>query len=437
MVAPLVALLFFATGAGSCDTSTVVPPDPTPEPRAEPVELAGPVIENGLMTRMYGMGGGPMRRGLVPFGDRVLVVARPHDDKTPQHIVAVDAQGEAVYLRSDGGFAAVPSSDASPEQPAVLRGEGIEADYADGLLALLNSDSLSDWTDSGFLDWGPGSVPEGAPMDWNTRVPLVWRESHQRTVAALGPDAGQNGTLLVGYVGRLFRDADGRQPVQFPSAMISTDRGRSWTWSPEIEGVRPPVGAYAAAWPNAPGGGVVLYFVTVLPGDDGTAPLVVFCRDVTAASGVSMTVPYASRLELWPNDEYESFGRSFTPSPIRHWVTRWGLMLDTITQGLFWMESPDALPSAVGDLKQTMDAPARTLYFAANNEMMRVTPTGDVERLDDPRGPAWTGVGTIERPADTRWLQAAASDDGTLWLLGVTESPWDVTVATWPAGVAF
>jgi len=437
MLASIVALMLLATGAESCNTSYASTPQPGTGVGPEANELATPAIEDGLMTRMYGMGGGPMRRGLVPFGDRVLVVARPHDDHTPQHIVAVDAQGKAVYLRSDGSFAPVPAPNVSPEQPAVLRGEGLEADYADGLLALLNSDSLSDWTDSGFLDWGAGSIPSGSPPQWNTRVPLVWRESHQRTVAALGPDTGQEGTLLVGYVGRFFRDAEGRQPVHFPSAMISTDRGRSWAWSPELEGTRPPVGAYAAAWPDAPDGGAVLYFVTILPGNNETSPLVVFRRDATTDAGVSIAVPYSSRSELWPGYEYVSYGRSFVPSPIRHWVTRWGLMLETITAGVFWMDHPDALPKRVGDLKQTMDAPSRTLYFAANNELMRVGPTGDVERLDDPQVPTWTHVGDIERPEASRWLQAAASEDGTLWLLGITESPWDVTVATWPAGTAF
>ncbi|MEO0558478.1 MAG: hypothetical protein AAF170_09870 [Bacteroidota bacterium] len=433
--------LLFAIGLlgswGGCDTTDVSPPDASSEGLSRSDERTTPIVQERLMSRVYGMGGGPMRRGLVPFGDRVLVVARPNDDKTPQHIVAVDAQGTAVYLNVDGAFVPVPNGGAALDRPATLRGEGIEADYADGLLALLNSDSLSDWTDSGFLDWGAGMTPQGAPTEWSTRVPLVWRESHQRTVAALGPDTGQSETLLVGYVGRLYRDAQGRQPVQFPSAMISLDRGRSWCWSPEIDGARPPVGAYAAAWPNAPGGGVVLYFVTTLPGDDETAPLVVFGRDASSPTGVAMTVPYASRTELWPNHVYESFGRSFVPSPIRHWVTRWGLMMETITQGLFWMESPDSLPQPIGDVKQTMDAPNRTLYFAANNEMMRIQPSGDVERLDNPVGAVWNRVGYVERAPDTRWLQAAANDDGTVWLLGSTQSPWDVTIATWPSGTAY
>ena len=427
----LITAALLASAWTGCETP------PRPAAQRGTTELAVPALEEGLMTRMYGMAGGPMRRGLVPFGDRVLVVARPYDDHTPQHVLAVDSDGTAVYLSTDSTFLPAPPPGASPTRPAVLRGEGLEADYADGLLALLNSDSLSDWTDSGFLDWGPGTSPAGDPQQWSTRVPLVWRESHQRTVAALGPDVGHEGTLLVGYVGRFFRDKDRRQPVHFPSAMISTDRGRSWTWGPEIEGARPPVGAYAAAWPDAPGGGAILYFVTLLPGDDATAPLVLYRRDDSAATGVSIAVPYSSRTELWPTYGYESSGHSFVPSPIRHWVTRWGLMLETITEGLFWMEHPEALPQRIGDLKQTLDAPARTLYFAANHELMRIGPSGDVEQLENPELPTWTRVGHIDRPAGTQWLQAAASDTGALWLLGRTESPWDVTIATWPPGTAF
>ena len=440
MLETVALLLLLSLWSGGCDTTSSTPsslPIPTPGVGVDSDGLATPVIEERLMTRMYGMTGVPMRRGLVPFGERVLVVARPADDHTPQHIVVVDASGKASYLMDDGAFAPVPDAVSSVVNPAILRGEGIEADYADGLLALLNSDSLSDWTDSGFLDWGPGNNPDRTPTEWDTRVPLVWRESHQRTVAVLGPDAGHQGTLVVGHVGRLYRDAEGRQPVAFPSAMISTDRGRSWTWSPEMDGKRPPVGAYAAAWPDAPGGGAILYFVVTRPGDDTMPPLAIFRPDPRSESGVSVEVPYASRNELWAGHQHVSYGRSFVPSPVRHWVTRWGLMMESITEGLFWMDRPDARPRRIGGHKQTLDAPNRLLYFSARNEMMRVLPTGDVERLEDPESSRWTRAGEIERPSESLWLQAAASDEGALWLLGLSETSDDVTVATWAPGTAF
>lgn len=378
-----------------------------------------------------------MRRGLVVFGDRVLVVAHPSDDRTPQHIVAIDSQGRGSYLQTDGTFASIPVDGTRASHPATLRGEGLEADYADGLLALLNSDSLSDWTDSGFLDWGSGATPAHGPSEWSTQVPLVWRESHQRSVAVLGPDAGQQGSLIVGHVGRLYRDAERRQPVQYPSAMMSLDRGRSWTWSPEVDGLKPPAGAYAAAWPDAPGGGVLVYFVHTLPDDEATPPLAAFRLDSSEPTGVTMDIPYASPSEFWGDHRFTSEGRTFAPHPVRHWVTRWGLIVETITEGLFWMDAPDARPQRVGSLKQRLDQSGRTLYFEAAGELMRVDPSGQIERLDDPAISSWTPVGEIDRPPGTRWLQAASSDHGALWLLGVTDAPEDVSVATWPPGEAF
>lgn len=269
MFPSLVAVLLLAQCTGACDQAG---PSVTPTPDARMGTATGDqTVETGLIHRAYGMGGQAMRRGLVPFGDRVLVVAHPFDDKTPQHVLAVTDGGQAEYLTSDGTFAPLPQPGVGLETPAVLRGEGVEADYADGLLALLNSDSLSDWTDSGFLDWGRGQSPSGAPSSWSTTVPLVWRESHQRTVAVLGPDTGGDGTLVVGHVGRFFKDREQKQPVSFPSAMVSTDRGRTWVWGPSAEG-KAPSGAYAAAWPDAPGGGRVLYFPVLLPTDRTVPP---------------------------------------------------------------------------------------------------------------------------------------------------------------------
>ncbi len=64
-------------------------------------------------------------------------------------------------------------------------------------------------------------------------------------------------------------------------------------------------------------------------------------------------------------------------------------------------------------------------------------PSGTIERLDEATTSIWSHVGDIERPAGTRWLQAAASEDGALWLLGRSGSPNDVSVATWLPGDAF
>lgn len=400
-----------------------------------PVVGSGPTLQSNLMMRTYGMGGGPKHRGLVPFGDRVLVVSAPNDDKTPQKIVAVGADGTAEYLRSDNTFSPLPASGTSPSTPKILLGEGIEADYADGLLALLNSDSLSDWTDSGFLDWGEGQRPSGIPVESSTTVPLIWRESHQRTVAVLGPDDPSGSAIIIGHVSRLFRGPTNPEPVYFPSAKVSTDRGRTWDWAPSIDGQTPPASAYAAAWPNAPGGGAILYFVITLPGDNETPPLVLFRPDASAEVGVSMETPYASRMDLWGDYEYTSFDRSFVPSPIRHWVTRWGLMLDTGTEGLFWMDSPTALPQQVESANPNYGAPNQTVYFSHANELMRVTGSGAVERLASPNSATWVRVGQIERPEGVAWSQAASSDTGALWLLGMASG--DAAVATWPAGVAF
>lgn len=433
---PLIATLLCPLLSG-CDAGSTVPQARTPNRSAsiDTSELATPVIESRLMSRTYGMGGLPMRRGLVVFGERVLVVARPVDDHTPQHILSVNGAGAAHYLRRDGAFALMPK-DGGLREPAVLQGEGYLADYADGVVVLFNFDSLSEWTDSGFLDWGTGTVPSGAPSEWSTQVPLIVRESHQLTVAALGPDAGNGETLMVGHVSRLYKGADKSDPVRFPSAMISLDRGRTWTWSPEKPELPPTGSAYAAAWPDAPGGGAILYFVHTLPGDDATPPLAVFRRDASSSTGVSLAVPYRSRTQLWTGYESVVHGRSFVPTPIRHWVTRWGLFLDTTSEGLFWMDHPNALPRRMRGPSQTMDAPERTLYFSFLNELMRVLPWGGIERLEDPEHDAWTLVGEIHRPEGTRWIQAAASDRGTLWLLGLTDTP-DVSIATWPAGRAF
>ena len=428
MLPSLVAVLLLAQCTGACDQAGPSA-HPTPDARMG-TAASDQTVETGLIHRAYGMGGQAMRRGLVPFGDRVLVVARPSDDKTPQHVLAVSDGGQAEYLKSDGAFAPLPQPGVGLETPAVLRGEGVEADYADGLLALLNSDSLSDWTDSGFLDWGRGRSPSGAPSSWSTTVPLVWRESHQRTVAVLGPDTGADGTLVVGHVGRFFKDKDQTQPVPFPSAMVSTDRGRTWVWGPSAKG-KAPSGAYAAAWPDAPGGGRVLYFPVLLPTDRTVPPLAVFSLDPGEETGVRLDVPYERSADFWGDYGFSYAGKHYPPQTVRHWVTSQGLFLDASTVGLFWMDAPDATPRQVA----TGAPETQALYFSHGGHLMRVAEAGTVERLEDPASASWAVVGQIDRPAGAEWVQAAASDGGALWLLGKTDG--DVAVATWPAGQAF
>lgn len=365
-----------------------------------------------------------MARGLVPFGDRVLVVAHPSDDKTSQRILTVTASGNAEYLRTDGSYRTLATKGTSLSSPAILRGEGVEADYADGLLALLNSDSLSPMTESGFLDWGSGSTPSGSPTSWSTQVPLVIAESHQRTVAVLGAGAGN--TLLVAHVGRLYKDNKKTKPVSFPGAMVSTDRGRTWTWGPSIKGA-PPSGAYAAAWPNAQGGSQILYFPTLLPGPT-MPPLAVFRPDSQERSGADLDVPYATQEEYWGNYGFSFNGHVYAPQPLRHWVTRWGLFLDTGADGLFLIETPTSRPKLIESVNPDRRSPDQVTYFEYNENLVRVTGSGSVEYLRNPSSTDWRQIAHVDRPDGVIWEQAAPGPDRMLWMLGSKDN--DVVVAT-------